>query len=98
MLGRLVEILIRRRRIALLACAFAVAVLGIFAARVTVDNSLQAWFVEDDPALLAYRSFLKQFGNDELVVTAIYSDKDAFDPARLTRLWTLSHNLTALRV
>ena len=96
MLGRLVEVLIRRRLIALIACAFAVAVLGIFAAQVTVDNSLQAWFVEDDPALLAYQSFLDQFGNDELVVTAIHSDEDAYDPARLERLWTLSHNLTGI--
>jgi uncharacterized protein len=34
------------------------------------DNSLELWFVRDDPALLAYRSFLGDFGSDEAVVIA----------------------------
>lgn len=32
------------------------------------DNSLTVWFVEDDPALVAYRQFLHEFGNDEAVL------------------------------
>lgn len=31
------------------------------------DNSLQAWFIKDDPALEAYYEFQESFGNDELV-------------------------------
>ncbi len=34
---------------------------------IQVDNSLQAWFIEDDPALASYFQFQEDFGNDELV-------------------------------
>jgi uncharacterized protein len=40
------------------------------AGRVATDNSLAVWFVEDDPALISYRTFLAEFGNDEAVVVA----------------------------
>lgn len=34
---------------------------------VQVDNSLQAWFIEEDPALESYYRFQEYFGNDELI-------------------------------
>lgn len=59
-----------RRRLLALACA-AVSVLALCQARtVGVDNSLRIWFVDDDPHLVAYRSFQARFGNDEVVIVA----------------------------
>ncbi|HSS64328.1 MAG TPA: MMPL family transporter [Gammaproteobacteria bacterium] len=42
------------------------------AARIGVDNSLEIWFVEDDPALVSYRRFQGVYGNDESVVIAFH--------------------------
>ena len=95
-LERSIQFLVRRRLIATL-CVVAFAVtMGVFATRLGVDNSLEVWFVEDDPTLVSYRSFLEQFGNDEVVVIGIHNDADALDPDRLTRLWHLSEAIEAI--
>lgn len=43
-----------------------------------VSNSLDMWYPGDDPALLQYEEFQKQFGSDEIVVIAI-SSEEGFD-------------------
>jgi predicted RND superfamily exporter protein len=37
----------------------------------SVSNSLEVWYPQDDPALLNYRQFQQTYGNDEIVVAAI---------------------------
>jgi hypothetical protein len=37
----------------------------------SVDNSIEVWFVEGDPALEKYRQFVKEFGNDEVIVSLV---------------------------
>jgi len=69
--ARIAEFVWDRRRLLALACAV-VTVLALWQARaVGVDNSLRIWFVDDDPTLVAYRSFQARFGNDEVVVVAL---------------------------
>ena len=48
----------------------AAALSGWAALGVGVDNAVEIWFVDDDPALLAYQSFQEEFGNDEVVAIA----------------------------
>jgi len=44
---------------------------GWLALRVGVDNSVEIWFLEDDPALQSYREFQETFGNDEVVAIGV---------------------------
>src|SRR5688500_10427235 len=81
-----------RRKMAWLALALC-AGLAVAASQVRIDNSLETWFVHDDPAYLRYREFLAAFGNDELVVTAIHADSPRLDAARLQRLAALTTTL-----
>jgi uncharacterized protein len=69
----MVTAIVRRPWRALAVAALPVAVLAWPAASVPTDNSLAVWFVRDDPALERYRSFLREFGNDEVVVIAYRS-------------------------
>jgi hypothetical protein len=69
---------------------------GFFTTQLSIDNSLEAWFVEDDPALLSYQQFLKVFGNDEVVVTAIQGSGTVFDSDRLNQLFDLTQTLEAI--
>jgi len=87
---------VQRRAIAASLVVLLTVAMGVFASRLGIDNSLEVWFVEDDPTLVSYRVFLKQFGNDEVVVTAIHNDADALDPDRLARLWSLSEAIEAI--
>ena len=57
-----------RRRALALACAALTALAAWQAGKVGVDNSLRIWFLDDDPHLVAYRSFERRFGSDEVAV------------------------------
>lgn len=92
----LVEWLTKHRALALLFALGLVAVVGSFALRLEVDNSLQAWFVDDDPALVSYRQFLKEFGGDEVVVIVLAGPGTVFDADRLARLSSLTLEVSHL--
>lgn len=55
--------------IGLLVGFFISASIGVF--KIGVDNSVEVWFPEDDPALQYYQVFLNTFGNDESVVIGV---------------------------
>jgi uncharacterized protein len=61
-----------------------------------VDNSLQAWFLEDDPALQAYEAFKTHFGNDEVVILLVNDEKGLLTPAYFSAFRALSKALEAL--
>lgn len=63
-----------RRQVLALACAVLTALAAWQASKVGVDNSLHIWFLDDDPQLVAYRSFERRFGNDEVVVIVFRRD------------------------
>jgi predicted RND superfamily exporter protein len=58
-----------------------------------VDNGIEIWFLEDDPALLAYQEFQRTFGNDEAVLVAL-RDEALWTPGGLTRLAALADGLS----
>lgn len=60
----------------------------LFLPRISVDNSIELWFLEDDPALLSYNEFKALYGNDEVIVAAVDSGSPGgiFAPAFLNRL------------
>ncbi len=72
------------------------------------DNSYTLWFVEGDPALVAYDGFLERFGSDESVVIGLAAEGDPLstetleavqrisdrfaDHAEVNRVWSLTHS------
>ncbi len=59
----------------LLVSLVPVLMLSLLAARdVGVDNAVDVWFVDDDPALARYRGFQDHFGNDEVVALAVINE------------------------
>ena len=45
--------------------------------RMPVDNGVEIWFLEGDPALLRLRDFQARFGNDESILIALAADGPA---------------------
>ena len=39
-------------------------------ATLSVSNSLEIWYPQDDPELISYREFQQTYGSDEIVVVA----------------------------
>ncbi|KAF0117334.1 MAG: patched family protein, partial [Rhodospirillaceae bacterium] len=62
--------------------------------RLTLDTSTEGFLKEDDPSLLAYNTFRRQFGRDEMVFIAV-AGNEVFDPVFLARLRALHRDLEA---
>ena len=56
------------------------------ASKVGVDNAVDIWFPDDDPALMAYQNFQADFGNDEVVVMGIHDDAGILSPSGLAKV------------
>lgn len=86
-LYRILNLVATRPRTTLLALLVAVAPLAVAGAALQPDNSLSVWFVDDDPALVRYRQFVREFANDEVVAIAYRAPGDALaaDEAQLQR-------------
>ena len=85
-----------RRWVGLGVCLVLAVGAAVPALRVTVDNSVQRWFVEGDPALTAYRSFQDTYGNDETVLIALQRDEGMLTPAGLELLQDATRELRAV--
>ena len=83
---RLVLLLMRHRWLVAGAVLAATGTLGVYASRVGMDNTVDVWFVEGDPALKAYKEFQQTFGNDEVVAVAVVDDRGVWRPETLNSL------------
>ncbi len=83
---RIAAFLFDRRWLLALACAAVTLLAAGYAAKVGVDNSLKIWFLDDDPQLVAYRSFERRFGSDEVAVVVLRRDAGMADAAGLALL------------
>ncbi len=76
-----------RQRLPLLGAAVLLALLlGQNLRHLGVDNAIDIWFLQDDPALVDYREFQRRFGQDEVIVIAIRGDSDLRAPTARGRL------------
>ncbi|MFT4975763.1 MAG: putative RND superfamily exporter protein, partial [Myxococcota bacterium] len=83
---RLVRGLIRFRLPVLLLMALVTAAALWQASRVGVDNAVEVWFLDDDPALAEYHAFQETFGNDEVVVIGVAPKGGPLSPTGLAIL------------
>jgi uncharacterized protein len=80
----------------LILIALLVAALPFVPGAVVPDNALTVWFLEDDPALIEYRAFHEQFGNDEVVLLGYRKPDGLLDPVELERVRRLTAVLEAV--
>jgi hypothetical protein len=55
-------------------CIALAGIAGMQLKALTVSNTLEIWYPEDDPELIQYREFQAQYGNDEVVIAAVTRD------------------------
>ncbi len=80
-----------------LATAAIVAITAVFALGLRdfeFENSYTTWFVDDDPALVAYENFLDRFGSDEAILVAIDTAGDPLSNETLQIVHALSETLS----
>ena len=77
------SVISRRPITALLVLLIALAPLLVAAGRIRPNNSLDAWFVEGDSALVQYHAFLREFGNDEAILVGYETPDGARTPSEV---------------
>lgn len=65
------KFLVKYRNAAFMVMIVSIVAGLFFADRIKIDNSLELWFLEDDPTLIAYREFKAIYGNDEIILALI---------------------------
>ena len=97
-LERLPEKLIGLRWVILAFFAAFTATTSYGIQSLTIDQSLDIWFDEDDDTLGVYRVFRRVFGGDEnIVVLYRVGDGDVFSPESLQQVRALENKLNRLR-
>lgn len=84
--AQLVRLLIRLRPLVLLGVVLLTAAAAWLASGIGVDNAVEVWFLDDDPALVEYHAFQDTFGNDEVVVMAVAPEGGALSAEGLAVL------------
>ncbi len=80
--GKLVH---RRPWLYLLLSALAVIIMVSQIPHIRMDTSAEGILHKDDPTLMTYKDFRKQFGRDQMIIIAL-NPKDVFEPGFLHKL------------
>ena len=89
---KLAVFLIKYRAFLFYSLVLAALLGSVFIKNIKIDNSIELWFLENDPALVAYNEFKAIYGNDEVIIAMIDSggDDKIFEPKFLSRLRSFS--------
>jgi len=93
---RIVAALARARWLVVVVLVLIAGAGGVLATSVGVDNSLESWFLDDDPTLESYHAFQKDFGNDEVAVVALVPPDGIFTRDFLQLLADLTDGIEAV--
>ena len=67
--------------------------MAMFLTSLKIDNSLEGWFLKNDPALSDYDAFKALYGNDEVISVLVEADGSPFDKAFAARIYRASETL-----
>jgi predicted RND superfamily exporter protein len=87
-----IRLLLQSRYVSFGAVALLLAVLLALGRHVTYEQSIQSFFAQDDPAVIAYARSSAVFGNDNVVFVG-YDDPELLTPAGIRRVGELAEAL-----
>ncbi len=87
---RWISAIAKRRRTMQVLLIVVTVVAAFGASRLGVDNAVDIWFPQDDPALAEYRQFLDTYGNDEVVVIAVHDSTNILSDDGLKRIGAIA--------
>ncbi len=93
LLQKIAEILIKRKWYILLALVMVTLALSTSLKNLKIDNSLETWFLRDDPTLVNYNEFKRIYGTDEIVIAWIPSGGNVFDRPFVERIYDISKHI-----
>ena len=93
----MIRVLLKARYVAFAAVALLLGLLIVFGHRVTYEQSIDSFFADDDPAMLAYQKAARTFGDDNFVFL-VYDDPELLTPAGMDRVSELAASVDATKI
>ncbi len=87
------DALVDQRRLLVGLVVVITVLLSIFIPRMATDPTLKSGVDETSPAYLQYQKFIEVFGNEEFILVAIHSEREAPDCRLLTGLQSITRTL-----
>jgi predicted RND superfamily exporter protein len=89
-MNRIARFIVEKRLILFVAVLLLTGASAYFLKNLGVENSLDVWFLKNDPVLVEYNEFKKIYGNDEIIVVWVKPDKGVYDPAFVKKIYNTS--------
>lgn len=90
---KIADVLINRKWLVLTILIVLTLGLSIFIKNLKIDNSLECWFLKNDPTLINYNEFKKIYGNDEIISVWIKPAGNEFNREFVTQIYDVSQAL-----
>lgn len=88
-----IDFIIKSPKKTLLFYFLATTLLSLGIPFLKADFSYKVWYNDNDPMVVLYREFEKNFGNDDNVIVGIYDEKGIFTPRTVKLIQGLSDEL-----
>ncbi|MBF0452398.1 MAG: MMPL family transporter [Candidatus Magnetomorum sp.] len=94
-LNKVIFLLVEKRKYLLLGLTLLTIFLCFFLKDIKIDNSLEVWFLKNDPALVNYNEFKDIYGNDEVIIAWIKPEKSLYDQDFIHKMYEISQKMEA---
>jgi predicted RND superfamily exporter protein len=96
MVEQFIRLLLASRWVVLVLLVAVVVVSAASVSRIKFDNSIEAWFLDEDPSLAIYDHFSETFNADQIVIVGLFAE-DVFDADVLAAIDQISVAVAQLR-
>lgn len=92
-IDKVADILVEKKWHLFIGLVIITLVASYFMKNLKLDNSLEVWFLKDDPTLANYNEFKEIYGNDEAIIAWVKPDKDIYDKDFVKKIYDISIKL-----
>jgi predicted RND superfamily exporter protein len=96
MVERLIRLLLGGRWVIVVLLIAVTLISAASVSRISFDNSIEAWFLDEDPSLAVYNHFTETFNADQIVIVGLFAE-DVFDADVLAAIDKISIAVEQLR-
>ena len=93
----MIRLLLKARYVSFVLIATLLGLFIVFGQRVSYEQSINSFFAEEDPAILAYREASETFGDDNFVFL-VYDDPELLTPQGMDRVAELAASVAPSKI
>lgn len=98
-LNKALFLLIEKRNYLLIGMTILTIFLCFFLKNIKIDNSLEVWFLKNDPALVNYNDFKDIYGNDEVIIAWIKPDQsNPYEKSFVSKIYHISQKMEEFKL